>query len=204
MKLLILNSGGYDSTVCLEWAIQNNHSATSLFFNYNQHTLEVESKFAQINAEMREIEHKIVNIPLSWGLPSGGYNVYIPYRNLIFFANALSIAEAENYDGIVSGIIKCPNGDYYSDANPKFVHWFRTECEVAGKKFLTPLMHKTKEEVYELGRRMGIDPVDTWSCDSAVKEFGYLFKRCGKCNDCIFLKDEIAKGNFTTPVEFSE
>ena len=205
MKLLVLNSGGYDSTVCLEWAIKNNHSATSLFFDYNQHTLEIESKLARINADMRNIEHLYVRVPLSWGLPiPSKQNQYVPYRNLIFFANALSIAEAHKFDGIVTGIIKCPAGQYHADTDPKFVYWFRSQCEVAGVKFLTPLAHLTKEEVYAQGREYGIGPSDTWSCDSAEKLHGYLFKRCGKCNDCLFLKSEIAEGNFTTPVDFCE
>lgn len=203
MKLLVLNSGGYDSTVCLEWALKNNHSATSLFFDYNQHTLEVESKFSRMNAEIRGINHKYVRVPLSWGLPKpDGINQYIPLRNLIFFSNALSIAEAEKFDGIVAGIIKCPAGDYYTDTSPKFISWFRAMSESIGVKFFTPLAHMTKEDVFRFGKDMGIDPSDTWSCDSAEKLYGYNFKRCGKCNDCQQLKSAIEEKIFTTPVEF--
>lgn len=205
MKLLVLNSGGYDSTVCLEWALKNNHSATSLFFDYNQHTLEVESKFSHFNATIRDIEHMYVRVPLSWGLPKpDGVNQYVPLRNLIFFSNALSIAEAGEFDGIVAGIIKCPAGQYYKDTSPKFINWFRKMCEDVGIKFITPLSHMSKEDVYKFGRGVGIDPIDTWSCDSAEKLYGYNFKRCGKCNDCKHLKSAIDEKIFTTPVEFCE
>lgn len=203
MKLLVLNSGGYDSTVCLEWAIRNGHSASSLFFDYNQHTLEVESKFARMNSEIRGIDFRYVKVPLSWGLPiPTKFNQYVPYRNLIFLSTALSIAEAENFNGIVVGVVKCPPEHYYADSSPQFINWFRKQSEVAGIKILTPLMYKTKEEVYRMGRELNIDPSDTWSCDSAEKMCGYKFIRCGKCNDCMQLKGAIAEGVFNTPLEF--
>lgn len=206
MRTLILNSGGIDSTLLLKMYSKPKKDRTSLFFDYGQYSAIPESTLALRNAEMLGIEHIYVKIPFSWGLQKPEErNAYFPYRNLIFFANALSIAEAGGYDRIVFGAIKCPDGDYYKDASPEFISWIREEASRSKIIIDSPLIELTKEQVFDAAKHYKIDFQDTWSCDSPVIEAGYKFTRCGKCNDCIHFKWAIENMGLNTPlVTFAE
>lgn len=201
---LILNSGGFDSTVLLHLAKISGKEFISLFFDYGQYSLIAEDKYSRQNAELLGAkEHIRLKIPLNWGLPiKDKLNAYIPYRNLIFLSYALSIAEAKGVEEIVFGAIKCPIGEYYKDADNGFINWFDSECQMSGINLVTPLINHTKEQVYVMGKNLGIDISDTWSCDSPIIECGYKLTRCGKCNDCTHLKSAIDDGVFNTPLAF--
>lgn len=200
---IILNSGGYDSTVLLHLSKLSGKKFISLFFDYGQYSLVAEDKLSRQNAELLGAEEHIrLKLPLYWGIPTiDKLNAYIPYRNLIFLSYALSIAEAKGADEIVFGAIKCPIGEAFKDADNGFINWFDSECLMSNIKLVTPLINLFKEEVFRFGTNLGVNIHDTWSCDSPVMECGYKFIRCGKCNDCTQLKSAIAEG-VINPLDF--
>jgi len=112
-------------------------------------------------------------------------STYVPGRNTLFVAYAISAADALGAQAIVLG----PNQlDYsgYPDCRPAFYDAFRqvaklgTKRGVEGKslKILTPLIELTKADIVRLGQKLNVPWKFTWSCyqGNAVA--------CGRCDSC--------------------
>ena len=69
--------------------------------------------------------------------------------------------------------------NYFSDNSPQFVFAMRELAANVGLALEAPLLYCTKEQVYELGKKLGVDPSKTWSCD-----FPHKGEPCGKCDKC--------------------
>lgn len=112
---------------------------------------------------------------------------YVPARNTIFLSFALSCAEATGAEAIYVGAQVL---DYsgYPDCRPAYFDAFRavmargTKRGVEGGGFVieTPLLEKTKREIVELGRTLGVPYELTWSCYQDGPQ------PCGVCDSCLF------------------
>ncbi|TLZ52438.1 MAG: hypothetical protein E6K18_02815, partial [Methanobacteriota archaeon] len=116
---------------------------------------------------------------------AGAPDAYIPARNMIFYALAGYYAETLGASAIVGG----HNGidpETFPDSSPDFfTHvnslyrlglWSYPQAQVSIR---LPLAGRPKEEVIEMGRKMGVPFKLTWSCyfDGA--------KHCGRCPSCL-------------------
>tara|TARA_Y100001970_G_scaffold294351_1_gene451273 strand:- start:15613 stop:16257 length:645 start_codon:yes stop_codon:yes gene_type:complete len=200
-KTLILLSGGIDSATVLAIAKNKGEEIITLSFNYGQkHLKELES--ADFLASYFEvIDHKIINLDLSqWGgssltstkeeIPQNGLtqgvpNTYVPGRNTIFIAIALSIAEAQQCAQVGLGVNAI---DYsgYPDCRPDYIEKFQELISMSSKsgregnpiKLWTPLIHMNKTNIIRKAIELGIPIEKTWSC--------YLggSTPCGVCDSC--------------------
>lgn len=205
-KAIVLLSGGLDSTTCLAIAESQEFECYGLSFNYGQNHVD-ELEFARELAAYWDIEHRIIDIDLrQWGgsaltddnirIPKGrdaesmGDEVaitYVPGRNTIFLAFALSYAEAIGARAIFSGVNAL---DYsgYPDCRPEYIEAFEqagklgTKCGVEGDpiEIYTPLIKLTKGAIIKLGLGMGVDYSKTLSCYDPL--FG---KPCRLCDSCV-------------------
>ena len=136
-KAVVLLSGGLDSATVAAIAISEGYEVIALSFRYGQrHHKELAA--AQTIAPILGIkEHLIIDINLSqWGgssltdpameIPQDGVqpniipSTYVPGRNTVFIAIALSLAEAKNARAIYLGINAV---DYsgYPDCRPDYL-----------------------------------------------------------------------------------
>lgn len=187
-KVLLLMSGGYDSTLCLSLLSSLGYEGECLFFDYGQESYKEEAlqvynnvlKYGGFSFSVSEIKIEAPWLVDDMDKPTG----YFPSRNVIFLSYALSYAEAKGYDGIVIGLIGTP--ETYPDSSLEFIDTFNDIANEVGKFVWCPLINMSKNEVYELGGRLGIEFKDTWSCDFPDAEGN----PCGKCGSCI----DIAEG----------
>ena len=199
---VILLSGGLDSSTVTGIAKKSKAKVFGLSFDYGQrHKKELNS--ATKIAKYYEIEEfKIVKLDLSlWGgssltdtqkdIPIDGIqpktipNTYVPGRNTIFIAVALSYAEAINADLIGLGVNAL---DYsgYPDCRPDYIKKFQELAYLANKrgreknpiKLWTPLIDLNKEDIFQLAFENNVPLEKTWSCYSGNS------KPCGKCDSC--------------------
>ena len=199
---VILLSGGLDSSTVTGIAKKSKAKVFGLSFDYGQrHKKELNS--ATKIAKYYEIEEfKIVKLDLSlWGgssltdtqkdIPINGIqpntipNTYVPGRNTIFIAVALSYAEAINADFIGLGVNAL---DYsgYPDCRPDYIKKFQELAYLANKrgreknpiKLWTPLIDLNKEDIFQLAFENNVPLEKTWSCYSGNS------KPCGKCDSC--------------------
>lgn len=205
-KVLVLFSGGLDSTTTLAIAQSKGYKITALTINYKQrHDYEITAS-KNIIASYSDISHIIFDIDLTRiggsALTDSSINVpseessgipitYVPARNTIFLSIAASYAEKLKISEIYIGVNAI---DYsgYPDCRPDFIASFEKMINLGTKsgsegssfKILTPLINMTKAEIIKTGLNLGVDYSDTVSCYS-LSSSG---KACGNCDSCKFRK----------------
>jgi 7-cyano-7-deazaguanine synthase len=120
-KAVVLLSGGLDSATTAAIAIAEGYQTIALSFRYGQrHEKELQAA-SKVAAILGIKEHYIIDVNLSgWGgssltdksiaIPQTGVqpdlipSTYVPGRNTVFIAIALSLAEAKNAAAIYLGI----------------------------------------------------------------------------------------------------
>lgn len=196
-KVIILHSGGLDSTVCLLQAIEEGYEPISLGIDYNQKHV-IETQFALAQCKVLNTERKLIKV--SWdkpirNIPTGrtleeikhGVSVaFLEGRNIVFLALACAEAAGVKAKEVWLGINAI---DYsgYPDCRPEFLDSFVTMLSFGfpnGPKIKSPLLKMTKPEIAQEAYRLGILKGDTWSCyRPKVSQHG--IEPCNECDACV-------------------
>lgn len=111
LKVMVLLSGGVDSTACVGYYIRNNYQVYALFIDYGQHKSEKESVAATAVADYYKIPLNQITIN-SISVPEG----YIPGRNAMLLS--LALMNCPFNQGIVA--LGIHSGTSYQDCSPEF------------------------------------------------------------------------------------
>lgn len=194
-KAIVLLSGGLDSATTLYIARRTGHKVSCLIFDYGQrHKKEVD--FAKRLARKTGCPYRVIKFKLPWGgsslldrrerlKQSGGFRgisrTYVPARNTIFIAFAVSWAEVLGAQAIYLGA-NAIDFSGYPDCKPDYFRKYERLIEVATKakriRLEVPLVDKTKAEIIKTGISLGVPYQWTWSCYKGDA------KPCGKCDSC--------------------
>lgn len=136
--VVVVLSGGQDSTTCLAWALKHFHGPIHcVTFNYGQrHAIELDAA-ANVVAYFRKamgryIEHAVIDIPRQLlrgtsplvsdshleqykdhsSLPGGLEKTFVPMRNQTFLTIAANYAFVEGIDTLVTGVCEEDFGGY--------------------------------------------------------------------------------------------
>ena len=203
-KAVVLLSGGLDSATCAAQAIADGYKVTALSFEYGQrHTRELAA--AKDIVEALNIQtHRVVQVNLGqWGgssltdetmtVPTNGLaltageipSTYVPGRNTVFIAIALSLAEAIDASAIYLGINAV---DYsgYPDCRPEYLAAFQHLATLSSKAgleghapaLIAPLVTDSKADIVRRALRLGVPIGKTWSCYKGG------LRPCGECDSC--------------------
>jgi 7-cyano-7-deazaguanine synthase len=205
-KAVVLLSGGLDSTTVLAIAKLQGFTCNCLSFQYGQRQA-VEVDRARFICKHYAIErHLVLRVDLD---AIGGsaltaelevpkdrpFSVmekeipitYVPGRNILFLAHALSWAEVLGASDIFLGINAV---DYsgYPDCRPEFLGAFEqmanlgTKAGVTGRpfRFHAPLLQMSKKEIILQGKELGVDYSLTHSCYDPKGDLA-----CGRCDACM-------------------
>jgi 7-cyano-7-deazaguanine synthase len=201
-KAVVLLSGGLDSATTAAIAIAQGYQVIALSFRYGQRH-EKELVAAKKIAEALAIqEHFISEIDLAqWGgssltdqsmpIPQEGLepniipSTYVPGRNTVFMAIALSLAEAKNAQAIYLGINAV---DYsgYPDCRPEYLAAYQKLANLSSKagvegnapQLIAPLVKDSKLDIVRRALELNVPIADTWSCYQG----GVI--PCGLCDSC--------------------
>lgn len=209
MKVLVLASGGVDSSTCLGLAVHEYgaENVIALCMTYGQkHDKEILSArkvaahygvrliesdltpiFAYSNCSL--LSHSDEEIPeesyeeqlkTTNGKP---VSTYVPFRNGLFISTAASIALSLDCSLIYYGAHKDDAaGNAYPDCSQTFWNAMNEAIyEGSGKqlKLLAPFIDKNKAQIVETGLKLGVPYELTWSCYEGKE------KPCGRCGTCI-------------------
>jgi len=199
--MLIVYSGGMDSTVLLNEYKDKIKLAVS--FNYGSKHNKKELYFAKKNCEKMNIKHLIIDLDfmnkyfksnlLQSGeeVPDGHYEdavmkkTVVPFRNGIMLSVATGIAESNNLNKI---LIANHAGDHaiYPDCRATFIQAIN-EAAAYGTynnvNILSPYNNLTKREIALMGKDLGVNFNDTWSCYKGEEI------HCGTCGTCVERKE---------------
>ncbi len=218
-KAIVLLSGGLDSATTAAIAIAEGYETIALSFRYGQrHYKELEAAKKIVQA-LGIKQHFITDIDLSqWGgssltdesitIPQDGVqpnvipSTYVPGRNTVFIAIALSLAEAKNAQAIYLGINAV---DYsgYPDCRPEYLAAYQQLANLSSKagieghapKLIAPLVKDSKADIVRRALELNVPIADTWSCYQGGET------PCGLCDSCR-IRDralmEVGQANLTS------
>ncbi|HEY9762627.1 MAG TPA: 7-cyano-7-deazaguanine synthase QueC [Trichocoleus sp.] len=201
-KAVVLLSGGLDSATSAAQAIADGYEPIALSLHYGQrHERELEAA-KRIALLLGIQEHYFMDVNLAqWGgssltdldqsLPQEGPqadvipSTYVPGRNTVFIAIALSLAEAKAAEAIYLGINAV---DYsgYPDCRPEYLAAFQQLAQLSSKaglegnapKLVAPLVMDSKVDIVHRALGLGVPIAETWSCYQGGES------PCGLCDSC--------------------
>lgn len=209
-KVLVVFSGGQDSTTCLFWAKRNFSEVYALSFIYGQkHANEVE--LARSIAEEAGVKWDVMDVSfissLSTGCsltdssitmdqerPEGGVpNTFVPGRNMFFLSIAAVYAREHGISHIVTGVSQTDFSGY-PDCRDAFIKSLNVTLNLAmDEQFVihTPLMWIDKCETWALADELGVLDLireRTLTCYNGVQGDG-----CGHCPACKLRREGLEK-----------
>jgi 7-cyano-7-deazaguanine synthase len=218
-KAIVLLSGGLDSATSAAIALAEGYDTIALSFSYGQrHSQELEVA-KNIAPKLGISQHYVIDVNLSlWGgssltdqklaIPEDGVKIgvipttYVPGRNTVFIAIALSLAEAQQAEAIYLGINAV---DYsgYPDCRPEYLQAFQKLANLSSKagieghapQLIAPLVNLSKVEIVQKAISLNVPIKETWSCYQGGE------KPCGVCDSCRIRNDAFIKAGYPELIE---
>lgn len=206
-KVLVLCSGGLDSTTLLAQAVEKYgaEQVVALSVSYGQkhirelasaqavcehygvqrHELDLGAIFAQstcslLAASEEEIPH--TTYADQQAESQEPVSTYVPFRNGLFLASAASMALSLDCSALIYGAHADDwAGSAYPDCSPAFVQAMNTAIEEGTAHELhieAPFVHMNKADIVRLGLSLGVPYELTWSCYEGGEQ------PCGECATC--------------------
>ncbi|MGE4560242.1 MAG: 7-cyano-7-deazaguanine synthase QueC [Desulfobulbus sp.] len=224
-QAVVLLSGGLDSTTVLAIAQSRGFTCNCLSFQYGQRQA-VELERARAIAQRAGVARHLVlrvdldaiggsaltaDIEVPKDRPFGDMDkeipvTYVPGRNILFLAHALSWAEVLGAADIFLGINAV---DYsgYPDCRPEFLHAFEQMANLgtkagttgSGFHFHAPLIHLSKKEIILKGMELGVDYGQTHSCYDPIDG-----RACGRCDACRLRLQGFSEAGLTDPAPYAK
>ena len=202
---VIIVSGGMDSTTLLY--DHKDEIALGISFDYGSNHNAREIPFAKMHCERLGIKHITINLDFmhqyfksslldgAEAIPEGHYaddnmkSTVVPFRNGIMLSIAIGIAESNNLDQV---FIANHGGDHtiYPDCRPEFINAMDAAATAGtynNVKVVAPYTKITKSDIARIGKKLGIDYTETWSCYKGGEV------HCGKCGTCVERKEALAE-----------
>lgn len=198
-KVVVLTSGGMDSTTLLFHHVRQGDEVRAIAYNYGQrHVLELEC--AKRNARELKVPLEVVDLSSlarvlpgssqtdkTVEVPEGHYSAetmkatVVPNRNMILLAIAIGHAIAHKMD-FVSYAAHAGDHTIYPDCRPAFAHIMNLAaslCDWKQVNLLRPFIDMSKKDIVLLGDRIGVFFSATYSCYKGSP------RQCGRCGTCI-------------------
>ncbi|ADY02132.1 exsB protein [Vulcanisaeta moutnovskia 768-28] len=218
-RVLVIASGGLDSTTAATYLLKQGYDVALLHFNYGHRAETQEDRAIKRIAEFHNVPLFEVNMDFfkivrhSPLLGDGEINrvdegregaefahEWVPARNFVFIALATAIAEAYGYDYIATGINLEESGAY-PDNEMEFIRLLNRVMPYAvgpnkHVELIMPVGHLVKHEIVRLGLEVDAPLHLTWSCYDNGE------KHCGRCGPCYMRRLAFKINGVKDPVEY--
>ena len=222
-KIVVLVSGGLDSSTILAILSRELYELYAISFNYSQNNIVEIEKIKEFIKDYDVKDHRIINLDLSAFNTSALINknmivpeyskaqdlgdvipvTYVPARNTIFLSYALGYAETIGARDIFIGVHQSDAANY-PDCRPKYLQSFETMANLATKagvegnriSLRAPLINMNKSEIVAKGIELGVDYSNTISCYNPSNTRA----SCGKCHACLVRLEAFAANNTIDPI----
>ena len=217
MKVIVLSSGGLDSSTCISYAVEKykKENVATISFYYGQ-KLDKELECARKIASYYDLKHYEFNLAEIFKysnctllkhsdkeIVEKSYSEqykedeiissYVPFRNGLMISVATTLAQSLYPNEEVIVMLGNHKDDFaYSDCSEKFTNKMSdaiNEGTYNKVSLVSPLVDKTKAEIVELGLKLKTPYELTWSCYEG-KELA-----CGKCGSCLCRLEAFKENN---------
>ncbi len=212
----IIVSGGMDSITLLY--DKKDEIALGISFDYGSNHNAREIPFARMHCERLGIKHITIDLGFihryfkssllegADAIPEGHYedenmkSTVVPFRNGIMLSIAIGIAESS---GLNKVLIANHGGDHaiYPDCRPEFIRAIDGAANAgtyAHVHVSAPYTDITKADIARIGKRLGIDYSETWSCYKGGKV------HCGKCGTCVERREALKEAGIEDTTVYEE
>lgn len=204
---IIVVSGGMDSITLLY--DYKDRIALAVSFDYGSNHNAKELPLAEMHCKRLGIPH--ITIPLMFmkdyfkssllegaeAIPEGNYDeenmksTVVPFRNGIMLSVACGLAETHHLKHVM---MANHSGDHtiYPDCRLGFVSSMSAAMQAGtydGVDIVAPYTNITKADIARIGKRLGIDYSETWSCYKGGEH------HCGKCGTCRERREALAEAD---------
>ena len=208
-KVLVVFSGGQDSTTCLYWAKKHFKEVYALSFIYGQkHVKEVElarelARKAGVSFDVMDVSFighlgknslTDTSIRMDEEKPEGSFpNTFVPGRNLFFLSIAAVYARERSISHMVTGVSQTDFSGY-PDCRDAFIKSLNVTLNLAmDEQFVihTPLMWIDKAQTWALADELGVLDIvryETLTCYNGIVGDG-----CGHCPACKLRREGLEK-----------
>ena len=213
---VIIVSGGMDSITLLY--DKKDEIALGISFDYGSNHNAKEIPFAEMHCKRLGIKHITINLDFmhqyfkssllqgAEAIPEGHYadenmkSTVVPFRNGIMLSIAIGIAESNHLKKV---LIANHGGDHtiYPDCRPQFIEAIDAAANAGtfvNVRVEAPYTNITKGDIAHIGKRLGLDYTETWSCYKGGE------KHCGKCGTCIERKEALQEADIHDATEYEE
>ncbi len=219
-KIIVLMSGGMDSTVCAAIAHSEFYDIHALHINYGQKTETREEQSFNEICSYYSIDNRL-HVDIGYLKHIGGSslldnsieiskadllskeipNSYVPFRNANMLCIAVSWAEAIKATKIYIGAVQ-EDSSGYPDCRKDFFDAFQLMINQGTKpdthiQIITPLLNMSKKEIIHTGNNLNAPLHLTWSC------YGSEDKACGICDSCALRLRGFAQAQCIDPIEYA-
>ncbi|MDP8227186.1 MAG: 7-cyano-7-deazaguanine synthase QueC [Candidatus Celaenobacter polaris] len=217
-KAIVLLSGGLDSCVVTAIA-QKEYQVCLLHVNYGQRTVTREEQAFKDIAAYYKIKD-FLNVDIGYLQKIGGSSLtdneipipdkssdnkipttYVPFRNANLLSIATAWAEVIDASKIFIGAME-EDSSGYPDCREQFFNSFNKIIKEGTKpdtniEIETPILHKTKAEVVQLGIELKAPLHLTWSC------YQNEDKACGVCESCKLRITAFRQAGYPDPIPYA-
>lgn len=217
-KVVVVYSGGLDSTILLAHLRAEGHELKALSVNYGQRHLEREMGAAAAVCGWLGIERRVVDLTALVGffgaytltagvaLPKGEYAAdtigvtTVPNRNMVLLSVGIAWAASLGFDAVAFGV---HGGEHtnYPDCLPPFADAMDRAaqvCDFRPIRVLAPFVNWVKADIVQRGAELGVPFELTWSCYAGGET------HCGKCGTCVDRRTAFEKARVPDPTEYRE
>lgn len=196
-RILVLHSGGMDSTTCLYAAKAQGHDVHSLGVDYGQ-KLSIELLFAARQCAEINVPRDVIRV--NWAKPErviptnrpveemhkAVSPAFLPSRNVVFLSLAVAHAAGIGAEEVQIGL-NCVDFSGYPDCTQEFFESYKAMSAVAnpgGAAISAPLLTMSKRDIARLAQQHGLGEHDTWSCYRPQIVDGGVTP-CHECDACL-------------------
>jgi 7-cyano-7-deazaguanine synthase len=189
MSLVVLASGGVDSTLVCAMAVEAGVEVYPCFINYGQLAAAKEWSACQaILASLNVMPPRHIDVSgfgaaIPSGLTSSAHrlreDVFLPGRNMLLLTIGASYAATVGASGVAIGLLR-PEDALFGDQRPEFLASVQTALQNALScpiRVLAPLISMSKADVLALAEERGL--AGTYSCHAGTAA------PCGRCVSCL-------------------
>jgi 7-cyano-7-deazaguanine synthase len=216
VNVIVLHSGGIDSTTLLYTLRAQGHAVRGISFDYGQRHRRELIAAGQICTNLG-IEHRVADLatlrPLLAGsaltddipIPTGHYTAesmkvtVVPNRNMIMLSVAIGWAVSVSAEAVAYA---AHAGDHaiYPDCRPEFAEAMDAAaalCDWRPIRLLRPFVALSKTDILRRGHELGVPFELTWSCYQGGDQ------HCGRCGTCTERREAFRLAGIPDPTLYS-
>jgi 7-cyano-7-deazaguanine synthase len=193
-KVVLLASGGLDSTTLAYWLSAKKVSFIPLFIDYGQHCSQTEFETLKTvlpKTAVRKItavriadiyrgsSSRLISAPDLWNESVTGDDLYLPYRNLLMLTVGAAFAQARQCTRLYSAFINSNHAKEIDCSTRFFEKLGAILSDYGAVRITMPFRNLSKSQVAAIGLRLGAPIARTYSCQAAKSV------PCGACPNCV-------------------